>query len=162
MLYESSDYHNVVFVGYDRNRKVRHIAQCGTLDKVRYKNEIVGSDKSYAFNYHCKKTATLYAYESPIDMMSYITMYHINTFKANNYVTCCGLSKSPIDRFLKDYPQIKRIVFCFDNDTAGNSTALKYSGFYKTKGYDVDIHKPVNKDFNDDLKQRGQQKWIQE
>lgn len=163
MIYESADYHNAVFIGYDKNHKIRHIAQCGTLDKHRFKNEITGSDKSYSFNYHSEQSSTLYAYEAPIDMMSYITLYHLNTFSKRNYITCCGLSKHSIDRFLKDYPYITRIVFCFDNDynaikkdgtpdeNHGQAAADKYCKHYLEKGYEVAIHKPQFKDFNEDL-----------
>ena len=91
-------------------------------------------------------------------------MFHQDAFTDNNYVTCCGLSRQPIDRFLKDYPYIKEIVFCFDNDynavksdgtpdeNHGQVTAHKYSEYYKSKGYITQVHTPITKDFNDDLK----------
>lgn len=164
LIYESSDYHNIVFIGYDKKKTPRHIAQVGTLDTVRFKKEVRNSDKQYSFNYHCNKTNTLYVFESPIDMLSYISIYHLDCFKNNNYVTCCGLSQQAINRFIKDYPHITEIVFCFDNDfnakksngepdeNHGQVTAKKYSRIYAEKGYSTKIHTPIFKDFNDDLR----------
>lgn len=168
LVYESSDHHNIVFVGYDKHHKPKHVALVGTLDKLRFKKEIRNSNKSYSFNYHSCNSNTLYIFESPIDMLSYITLFQQNTFTYNNYVTCCGLSRQPIDRFLKDYPHIQEIVFCFDNDynavksdgtpdeNHGQITAHKYCKHYHSKGYNAMVHTPKSKDFNEDLKRRFQ------
>lgn len=48
LLYESAEYHNAVFVGYDPAGKARYAAIRGTVGS--YKGEASGSDKRYAFS----------------------------------------------------------------------------------------------------------------
>ena len=48
LLYESAEYHNAVFVGYDPDGKARYAAIRGTVSS--YKGEASGSDKRYAFS----------------------------------------------------------------------------------------------------------------
>lgn len=47
-LYESNPYHNVVFVGFDKQGKARFACQRGTYDS-RFHGDVNGSDKHYSF-----------------------------------------------------------------------------------------------------------------
>ena len=48
LLFESKDYHNAVFIGYDTAGKARYSSVRGTTGA--YKGELTGSDKHYSFS----------------------------------------------------------------------------------------------------------------
>lgn len=50
MVYESADYHNAVFVGYDENGIPRHAHKRGTGSESTYKGNAEGSDPRYSFH----------------------------------------------------------------------------------------------------------------
>ena len=70
-IYESKNYHNVVFVGRDKEQNPRYAAMRGT-DENRYRGEARGSEKAYGFG-HIGTDEKLFVFESPIDLLSYIT-----------------------------------------------------------------------------------------
>lgn len=43
----------------------------------------------------------------------------------------------PLDRYLKDYPAIRRISFCLDNDEPGQKAEQQMMEKYKELGYSV-------------------------
>lgn len=47
LLFESADYHNAMFVGYDKDGKARYGALRSTVSS--YKGELTGSDKHFSF-----------------------------------------------------------------------------------------------------------------
>ena len=49
-IYESKNYHNVVFVGRDKEQNPRYAAMRGT-DENRYRGEARGSEKAYGFGH---------------------------------------------------------------------------------------------------------------
>ena len=73
LLYESKEYHNAVFVGYDAGGVVRYAALRGTVGA--FKGEATGSDKRHSFSI-CARPAqsTLHVFESAIDLLSYATL----------------------------------------------------------------------------------------
>ncbi len=52
LLYESADYHNAVFVGYDRKGVARYATLRGTWKHMAnsFKGEVAGSDKRFSFS----------------------------------------------------------------------------------------------------------------
>ena len=60
MIYESADFHNAVFVGYDSNGKPRHAHKRGTVTNNPYKGNVAGSQSEFSFHWH--GTATRYFY----------------------------------------------------------------------------------------------------
>ena len=66
LLFETAKYHNVVFVGYDKQGIAKYAAMRGT--KSAYKGEVTGSDKRFSFSisettnaeqhWNCRKDAT--------------------------------------------------------------------------------------------------------
>lgn len=70
-IYESKEHHNVVFVGRDGEQNPRYAALRGT-DQQRYRGEAKGSEKAYGFGY-MGTDEKLFVFESPIDLLSYIT-----------------------------------------------------------------------------------------
>ena len=74
MIYESADYHNAVFVGYDGQGIPRHAHKRGSGSESTYKGNQDGSLPEYSF--HWRGTSDrLYLFEAPIDMLSFISMH---------------------------------------------------------------------------------------
>lgn len=153
ILYESYPYHHCVFVGRDKDGFARFASRRGTsLYKGEpFKRDVKGSDKNYGFNIATKSSDTLYVFEAPIDMISYIDIYK----KYNeNMIALGGLAPKPLVRWLEEHndKNIKKIIFCLDNDEPGQKQALKLSEEYKAKGYETSIEKATKgKDFNEML-----------
>lgn len=115
VLYESKDYHNLVFLGRDKEGKVRFASKRGTMDLYgkSYKGDVEGNDKHYGVNIPSESSDELNVFESAIDAMSYIDI----TGDYNSNILVLGmLSDHPLETFLKEYPNIKKINFCLDND----------------------------------------------
>lgn len=95
MIYESADYHNAVFVGFDPNGKPKHAHKRGTGSESSYKGNVSGSQPEYSFHWSGQAEPThnsrneggeiskhnrprssgcLFLFEAPIDMLSFISM----------------------------------------------------------------------------------------
>ena len=48
----------------------------------------------------------------------------------NNILVLGMLSDGPLEKFLKDYPHIRKIQFCLDNDLRGRQAAKKLARKY--------------------------------
>ena len=151
MLYESADYHNAVFVGYDKNNIAQHANLRGTNSKSSFKCNTENSRPEYSFHWH-GMGERLYVFESPIDMLSYITM-NPDGWKDQSYCACCGVGYQVMWQMLQDNPYIKTVVVCLDNDQAGkNATKRMVEDLYE-KGITSEILFPEHKDWNEDLLQ---------
>lgn len=162
-IFQSTSYNNCCFVGYDRDNKARYCSMRGTITGSSFKKDAENSDKGYPFHI-AGKSSRVYTCESPIDAMSHATLTKLHGMdwtKDHRISTGC-LSNKALDYFLQEHPEIKEIVFCFDNDidgklpdgtprNHGQVMAQKYSDLYAARGYRVFIQTPRNKDFNLDL-----------
>ena len=153
-IYETAKYHSCAFVGADANGVPKHVATWGTYSKggrKPFKGEITSSDKTYGF-LMIGKTDVVYVYESPIDAMSHATIAKMNGEDYENVhrISLCCTWDGALKRFLGCY-EMDKVVFCLDNDTAGNTACEKYMKEYYEIGYDVERICPKAKDFNDDL-----------
>lgn len=151
-IYESLPYYNVVLLGFDKNGEPKHASQYGTYTRAKpYKGEVFGSDKTYGFHIQGSSN-TVFVYESPIDAMSHASIYkmHYRDWQQDHRLSLCGTWDGALERFL-NYHKIRNIVFCLDNDKAGNTASDKYMTKYFDLGYEVKRLKPIFKDFNDDL-----------
>lgn len=164
LIYEDAVHHNIVYCGYDTEGVVRYAGLRGTADVYgkRFKMDVPGNDKNYGVNIVNKASGRLLVFESVIDCMSYIDLYHDTT---SNKLVLGMVEDNPLVQFLKDYHHIDTICFCLDNDQAAH-TAL-YDGRkdahgnvikdglikkYEDKGYMVDVFTPpIGKDFNETL-----------
>lgn len=77
MIYESSDFHNAVFVGYDSSGKPRHAHKRGTVTSNSYKGNVAGSQPEFSFHWH-GTSDKIFLFEAPIDMLSFISMHKEN------------------------------------------------------------------------------------
>lgn len=123
---------NVVFPAIDLILAVFFFAKLGTAYF-----DYVGTDRS------------LYVFEAPIDMLSFITLYPEN-WQRHSYVACCGTSIQPVLQMLEQVPQLDTVLLCLDNDEAGHQASRRMQNQLEVR-YSVERLIPENKDWNDDL-----------
>lgn len=155
LIYESGDYHNVVFVSYDKYGTPKYAAQRGTLTAAEkpFKRDVLNSDKSYGFQLRGTSTSKVAVFEAPIDAISHKCIQKIfkQDYNSINRLALGGVSDKALERYLQDNPQITQITFATDNDEAGHSAATGFMQKYKDLGYTVSRMTPRAKDFNEDL-----------
>lgn len=163
MIYEDAHYHNVIFVGYDERGESKYGAYRATRAN-RVMGDCSGSDKRYSFRLVNEQSEKLHVFESAIDLLSYATLIGENggDWRAASLLSLSGIyapedenqpMKTPValEYYLKEHPQVKRIILHLDNDRTGRVAAGKIrenlSGEYEV----TDDPPLVGKDFNDTL-----------
>ena len=149
LVYECDRYHNAVFVGIDKEKKIRHIHKRSTAAQGGFKGNAPGSEPEYSFHWH-GGSDLLYLFEAPIDMLSFISMFK-HCWKSQSYAASCGVSDKVLWQMLKDGPHIKKVYICFDNDEPGQQAAQRISREMTEKNIWHEIYPPENKDWNEDL-----------
>ena len=149
MIYESSDFHNAVFVGYDSNGKPRHAHKRRTVTNNPYKGNAAGSQPEFSFHWH-GTSDKIYLFEAPIDMLSYISM-HKENWKEHSYAASCSVSDRVLFQCLKDNPNIKNVFLCFDNDEAGQTANKRIADKLNSMNIKSEILIPTHKDWNEDI-----------
>lgn len=150
LIYESRNYHNIVFKGNDKYGKTRFASQRGVFDKEgkSFKCDVAGNDKNFGFNVVNEGSEELIVFEAAIDLMSYVDIF--NDFNSNK-LALGMLSDAPIETFLKEHPQITLIKFCLDRDEPGRKASEELAEKYYNLGFDVDDFPPPEgyKDYNE-------------
>lgn len=149
MIYESSDFHNAVFVGYDSSGKPRHAHKRGTVTSNPYKGNVAGSQPEYSFHFN-GTSDKIFLFEAPIDMLSYISM-HKENWKEHSYAASCSVSDRVLFQCLKDNPNIKNVFLCFDNDEAGQTANKRIADKLNSMNIKSEILIPIHKDWNEDI-----------
>lgn len=150
LLYESAAHHNAVFVGRDEQGKIRHLHARGTLTGSSFRQTLPGSEKEYSFHWP-GTSGKLYAFEAPIDLMSYISL-HPEGWQDHTYVALCGVSAAPIHHLLETQPQLQEVILCLDNDKAGHKAARRIAAeLLREWNVTVSAAFPSQKDWNDEL-----------
>jgi hypothetical protein len=149
LVYESADYHNAVFVGLDKTAKPRHIHKRSIAAQGGFKGNAPGSEPEYSFHW-IGGGDTLFLFEAPIDMLSFITL-HKQCWKSCSYAAACGVSDSVLWQTLKDRPYITQVCLCLDNDEPGQKAAHRISRALADKNICNRILIPTRKDWNEDL-----------
>lgn len=149
MIYESADYHNAIFVGYDSNGKPRHAHKRGAVTSNSYKGNVAGSQPEFSFHWH-GKSDKIFLFEAPIDMLSFISM-HKENWKNHSYAASCSVSDRVLFQCLKDNPNIKNVFLCFDNDEAGQTANKRIADKLNSMNIKSEIFIPIHKDWNEDL-----------
>ena len=135
-LYESRDYHNAVFIGFDPQGVSRYGTLRGTFGS-RFMGEINGSDKHYAFCIPAKdESQKLHLFESAIDLLSYGTLKLLSgrDWRKDCSLSLAGIYKpkkaveestlpAALMQYLKDIPQINSVALHLDNDAPGRLAA---------------------------------------
>ena len=111
LLYEDAAHHNAVFIGTDEGGCPRHahLHSTNSFGKV-FRLNVESSDPRYSFHYN-GTDGSLYVFEAPIDMLSYISM-NPRQWQEHSYVACCGTSPIPVMQMLKPDTQKEELVPC--------------------------------------------------
>jgi len=149
MIYESEKYHNIVFVGYDNKGRPCHAHMRGTATNNSYKGNVSGSLPEYSFHWNGTSN-NLYLFESPIDMLSFITL-NKGDWQKHSYASACGVSEYVLWQMLKDNKNINTVYLCFDNDEAGQMANKRISEKLRTTQINYEILVPTRKDWNEDV-----------
>lgn len=158
LIYEDAEYHNAVFVGMDSDGTARHAHKRSTNSEGKsFRQNVEGSDPKHSFNY-TGTDGSLYVFEAPIDLLSYISLYP-SDWQAHSYVACCGTSIQPVQEQLRRQ-NIDSVYLCLDNDAAGQKAAQRMEAELSERGIYVEIVVPTLKDWNDDLRREAQE-WTQ-
>ena len=150
LIYESRPYHNIVFLGNDKEGVTRFASMRGVFDKNGkcFKCDVEGNDKRYGFNLRNTESKELIVFEAAIDLMSYV---EIAGDCASNLLALGMVADAPLETFLKENPQIEVIKFGLDNDGPGKkATAVLIEKYYEM-GYEVEDISPPDqyKDYNE-------------
>ena len=123
LLYEDAEYHNAVFVGTDAEGVPHHAHKrsANSYGKA-FRLNVEGSDPRYSFHY-VGTDRSLYVFEAPIDMLSFITLYPEN-WQRHSYVACCGTSIQPVLQMLEQVPQLDTVLLCLGLDELRESEGL--------------------------------------
>ena len=148
MLYEDAAHHNAVFIGTDEGNCPRHahLRSTNSFGKA-FRLNVESSDPRYSFHYN-GTDGSLYVFEAPIDMLSYISM-NPRQWQEHSYVACCGTSPIPVMQMLKPDTQI--VYLCLDNDDAGHKASERMAEQLRERGVMTERLVPELKDWNEDL-----------
>ncbi len=151
MLYQEKEYGNVVFVGYDKDKNPKYATMRGTNTYKIFKGDVENSDKSYGFSKE-GTTKKVIIFESPIDLMSYITLHKISGNENINHhlLSLGGTADIALKRYLNEHKEIDTIRFCLDNDSSGHRAREAMTNTYA--GYQFEYEVYDAKDFNEYLK----------
>lgn len=163
LIYESKDYHNAVFVGYDGKGTPRYAALRGTWQTDEsFKSEVSGSDKRYCFCIKPKgHSDKLIIAESAIDALSVACLR--DKWFDGHYLSVGGVyapkkehtrAKLPraLEQYLKDHKEIIYTTLCLDNDDIGRGASRFIIRKLFEKGYIVADRPPrIGKDWNENL-----------
>ena len=144
---------NCTFVGRNKEGIPKYAAVRSTNSNVSFKGEVEGSDKEYAFSRR-GSDSSLYTFESPIEMMSFLSLLKNSGNKRFNshMIANGGVSLLAMQRYLQDHKDdnIEDIYVCTNNDEAGHNSYMKVLEEF---GSDFNIHRLKSRsfDWNNDL-----------
>lgn len=161
LIYESLPHHDVIFLGYDDNRKPNYAAYRATTN-VKFMGDCAGSKKQYSFRITDGMNDEVHLFECAIDLLSYATIqkYKGANWRKINMISLAGVyapkdkieeSKLPITLklYLEQHPKVKRIVLHLDNDFAGKRAATALKTILPQKYEIIDDRPKGAKDVND-------------
>lgn len=151
MLYEDARYHNAIFVGCDIEGTPRHAYKRGTYtNDEAFKGNVGNCDSRYSFHW-IGQSDTVYVFEAPIDMLSFLSLYKLD-WKQHSYVALCGVAEHALMQLLADAPHVSKIALCLDCDKAGIQARERIQEHLAERGYkNVFSLFPNLKDWNEDL-----------
>ena len=148
ILYQTTrgNYRNCVFVGKDENGVPHSAFQRGCQGSFR--GDVAGSQKQYGFLIpaESENCDTVEIYEAPIDAMSGATLRqykHDSPWRSVHYLALGGLNHQPIDYFLQQHPEVKRVSLCFDRDDPGRNFTKIVAKQLAERGYIVQDAPPA-------------------
>lgn len=159
LIYQSANFKNAVFVGYDKDKPAYAFKR--SIFK-NFKLDHAGSNKAFSFNYTNKNSNELHVFEAAIDLLSYMTLLKMDEidYTEFNYLSLAGASdkiasKSEADipialkAYLERNPNIKTLIFHLDNDEVGIGATSKIISILNSKYQCIDEHPKMHKDINE-------------
>ena len=157
LIFETTKYSNVLFVGYDGEGNPKYGAVRSTVGS--FKGDVQGSDKRYAFKIvRAERPRKVHVFESVPDLLSYATLIKLSgkNWLKETYLSLAGIGGKAIpmalEQFLKDHPDISHIYLHLDNDEPGRNAVKHITEILKSHYVVKDIPPPEGKDFNDYLR----------
>lgn len=139
---------NCVFIGNDESGNPKYAGIRGTNTDVPFKGEIEGSNKAFSFNLKGNSNS-IYVFESPIELMSYLTLNR--ELEDKDYFLSLGcLAPVALEKYLSNNKEIENISLCLNNDKWGRKASKEIKELFD-KEYKVSIELPNLKDWNDEL-----------
>lgn len=133
-------------------------------DYLKYVAPTTKEHTYWGFNYLIGHPKNLYFFESPIDLLSYYTIYEKELLNQSDFwlISIDGVSLEKVFSFIEYGMRclqlkgcLETLNICFDNDSAGR-TALKKLQAYDVQGISFHDHIPkYAEDWNEVLKLRG-------
>jgi len=161
LLFESKDYHNALFIGYDTAGNARYSSVRGTAGA--YKGELSGSDKRYSFSIP-GKSDTVHVFEAAIDLMSFATLefYEGRDWHRDSLLSLAGVYQTKrtdvvpiaLEQYLNDHPNIQTLRLHLDNDEVGRGAVAGIVTGLNRRYQVYDEPPKCGKDVNDQLKMR--------
>ncbi len=163
LLFESADYHNAVFIGYDRDGSARYGSLRSTVGT--YKSDLTGSDKHFSFSLEGNaETEDVHVFESAIDLLSFATLelFAGRDWQREALLSLAGVYRTKrenvvpvaLSRYLDEHPHIKTIHLHLDNDEVGRGAVAGIIGGLQGKYLVLNEPPSCGKDVNDELKIR--------
>lgn len=161
-------HHNCVFIGTDMQNRARYASIRSSDPRSRFLRDAEGSDKRYSFFIpEMEEWSVLRLFESAIDLLSYISLQFMVKAELRDTAACLSLSgvyqpreniaETPLPialaQKLTEYPQIKEIRLCLDNDKAGRLAGATIAKLLEKSDIRVIDEYPAEKDYNDQLMQ---------
>ena len=164
LLFETAEYHNAMFVGYDTRGIAKYAALRSTISG--YKGEVTGSDKHFSFSIsETPEAEQVHLFESAIDAMSYASLVLMEgrDWRHDTYLSLAGVFKPKrqnvvpvaLPQYLKDHPTVKVLHLHLDNDEVGRGAATGIIGGLADR-YQIFDEPPMDgyKDVNEELQNR--------
>ncbi len=177
LLYESTPYHNAVFVGVDEAGIPRYAFLRGIYDKdgKSFRIEQAGSDKRYAFCVPSKwESVRVAVYEACIDALAHMTL---EGGMADKYRLVLGGVSAPqnipkerekekprknpqaLEHFLANHSGIREIEICTDNDFAGRWASGQIREAYQERYHIIENLPQIDgSDYGDLARQEAEKK----
>lgn len=130
----------------------------------KFRGNIASADFSYGFHIDAiEPTDRVFIFEAPIDLLAHATLNNMkscaagnkdwhNAFLKHNRLSLSGTTDCSVEPYLQRHPEIKSIIVCTDNDSAGRKAAENIKSKYSQKGYSVTyIPAKYGKDYSEYL-----------
>lgn len=159
LLYESADYHNAVFVGYD-GKTPRYATLRSSLSHSSFKRDVTGSNKRFCFFITGQNGDKLNVFECAIDALSYLTQVKMqgSDWRQESVLSLGGVYQSSphkmpevpiaLQGYLNRQPEVREIVLRLDNDAIGRGAVSAISQAVRDRPVTVEL--PAHgKDYNE-------------
>ena len=160
LLFETADYGNALFIGYDSAGNPKYGAVRSTTGS--FKGDAKGSDKRFAFRIvKAKQPKSVHVFEAVPDLLSYATLVKMEgaNWHSESYISLAGIGvgksiPKALEQFLKDYPTISHIFLHLDNDEPGRKAVKSIFEALHSDYVIRDRPPPSGKDYNDYLRSK--------